>query len=216
MKPIKVYHKDDGNHQDDHDCGPNCNHESHQHEEVIDAKSFKKDSVRILPEKKANRITFENFLSFFPMVELPYTITSDTQRLISKQRDPLSATWMFNFVLDKDVVVDEYTEFMPCFALPDTHDFFAIVFWEAGIEGSTYFLTTFSKNGIIIDKAKIAGTKYDQDGLYQMVCTVSPTWLFSCAEGRLDRDGNTAPVSSDQNHVHTSLQLTGDGEIVPI
>lgn len=217
MKPIKVYHKDEeSHHHHDHECGPNCNHEDHQHDVIENIETFKADKVRIIPEKKANRITFENFIQFFPMVELPYTITSDTQRLISQKCDPLSATWMFNFVLDKDAVIDEYTEYMPCFSIPDTNDFFAIVFWEAGIEGSAYYLTTFSKNGILIDKKKIAGTKYNQDGLYQMVCTISPTWLFSCAEGRLDADGNTAPVSSDDDHFHTSLQLTGDGEIVPI
>ncbi|BDS10283.1 hypothetical protein [Aureispira anguillae] len=217
MKPIKVYHKDEhGHHKNDHKCGPKCNHEDHQHDDIADLKEFKKDKVRIIPEKKTNRVTFENFLNFFPMVELPYTITSDTQRLISQKCDPLSATWMFNFVLGKDDVIDEYTEFMPCFSIPGTKDFFAVVFWEAGIEGATYYLTTFSKNGILIDKSKIAGTKYDQDGLYQMVCTISPTWLFSCAEGRLDANGNTAPVSSDEHHLHTSLQLTGDGEIVPI
>lgn len=195
MKPIKLYHKE---------------------EETPKAKNFKKDKVRIVPEKKKNRITFQNFLNFFPPVELPYTITSDTQRLISQKCDPLSATWMFNFVLGKDEVVDDFTEYMPCFSIPNTGNFFAIVFWEAGIEGSTYYLTTFTANGVLIDKSKIAGTKYDKDGLYQMVCTISPSWLFSCAEGRLDAQGNTAPVSSNENHLHSSLQLTGDGEIVPI
>jgi len=215
MKPIKVYHKDEEN-QHHHDSGLNYTYENRQHDGIKDVKEFKKDKVRIIPTKKNNRITFENFMHFFPMVELPYTITSDTQRLISQKCDPLSATWMFNFVLDKDAIIDEFTEYMPCFSIPDTNDFFAIVFWEAGIEGSTYYLTTFSKNGILIDKKKIAGTKYNPDGLYQMVCTISSTWLFSCAEGRLDANGNTAPVSSDNDHLHTSLQLTGDGEIVPI
>lgn len=217
MKPIKLYHKDDSNHhQHDSNCGPNSNHKDHNHGEAIDVKEFKKDKVKIIPEKKTNRITFENFLNFFPLVELPYTITSETQRLISQKCDPLSANWMFNFVLGKDAIIDEYTEYMPCFAIPNAKDFFALVYWEAGIEGSTYYLITFSKNGILIDKSKIAGTKYDSDGLYQMVCTISPTWLFSCAEGRLDRKGNTAPVSSNEKHLHISLQLTGDGEIVPI
>jgi len=214
MKPTKVYHKDD-----QHQCGPNCNHESHEQDilqDLEDVKNFKKDKVKIIPSKKKNRITFENFLNFFPPVELPYTITSDTQRLISLKNDPLSAEWMFNFVLGKDDVIDEYTEYMPCFSLPDTKKFFALVYWEAGIEGSTYFLITYTKGGVIIDKSKIAGTKYQQDGLYQMVCTISPSWLFSCAEGRLDESGNAAPISSEDTHRHTALQMTSEGEIVSI
>lgn len=205
MKPRHPHHKDqNGQHQSDH---------SNPKQQL---KNFKEDKVRIIPSKKQNRITFENFLQFFPYVELPYTITSETQRLISRKNDPLSAEWLFNFVLDTEAVVDDYTEFMPCFSIPDTYGFWAIVFWEAGLEGTTYYLTTFSKEGVLIDKKKIAGTKYTQDGLYQMVCTISETWLFSCAEGRLDAQGNTAPISADSTHLHTTLQMTGDGEIVAI
>lgn len=208
MKPRHPHHKDEnGQHQPD---------DSTQDQHLDDLKNFKKDKVKIIPSKKQNRITFENFLQFFPFVELPYTITSDTQRLISRKNDPLSAEWLFNFVLDQDAVIDEYTEFMPCFSIADTHGFWAIVYWEANLEGTTYFLTTFSKDGILIDKKKIAGTKYTEDGLYQMVCTISETWLFSCAEGRLDAQGNTAPISPDATHLHTTLQMTGDGEIVAI
>lgn len=208
MKPRHPQHKDDnGQHQKD---------DSNKDQNLDALKKFKKDKVRIVPSKKKNRITFENFLQFFPFVELPYTITSETQRLISRKNDPLSAEWLFNFVLDKDAIVDDYTEFMPCFSIADTHGFWAIVYWEASLEGTTYFLTTFSKEGVLIDKKKIAGTKYTEDGLYQMVCTISEGWLFSSAEGRLDAQGNTAPVSSDSTHLHTTLQMTGDGEIVAI
>ena len=166
--------------------------------------------------KKSNQITFENFLQFFPYVELPYTITSETQRLISRKNDPLSVAWLYAFVLGKDREVDEYTEFMPCFSIPETHGFWAVVYWEAALEGTTYWLTTFSKAGILIDQKKIAGTKYSGDGLYQMVCTISESWMFSSAEGKLDAAGNTVAVSSDSTHSHTALQLTGDGEIVAI
>lgn len=214
MKPTKVYHKDEPN-KDGLKFTPKFSKETIL-QDLGDAKSFKKDKVKIIPSKKKNRITFENFLNFFPPVELPYTITSDTQRLISLKNDPLSAEWMFNFVLGKDEVIDEYTEFMPCFSLPDTKKFFALVYWEAGLEGSTYYLLTYTKDGVIIDKSKIAGTKYQQDGLYQMVCTISPSWLFSCAEGRLDENGNAAPISSEDTHRHTALQMTSEGEIVSI
>lgn len=208
MKPRHPHHKDEnGHHQQD---------DSTKDQHLDDLKEFKQDKVKIIPSKKQNRITFENFLQFFPYVELPYTITSDTQRLISRKNDPLAAEWLFHFVLDQEAVVDDYTEFMPCFSIADTHGFWAIVYWEANLEGTTYFLTTFSKDGILIDKKKIAGTKYTEDGLYQMVCTISETWLFSCAEGRLDAQGNTAPISPDSTHLHTTLQMTGDGEIVAI
>ncbi|MCH2021836.1 MAG: hypothetical protein MK207_05090 [Saprospiraceae bacterium] len=212
MKPKKIYHKDP-----EHKCGPNCDH-NHIDKQIEDLQNFKEDKVKvkIIPEKEANLITFSNFINFFPPVELPFTITSDTQRLLSLNNDPLSAEWLFNFVLGKDDIIDEYTEYIACFSIPDTKDFFAIVYWEACLEGSTYYLTTFSKSGIVIDKSKIAGTNYKDDGLYQMVCTISPGWLFSCVEGKIDEKGNPAPISSEEEHLYKSLQLSGDGEIVPI
>ncbi len=198
---MKLYHKD-------HECGPGCNHEDHQVEKV--------ETVRVIPEKKKQQITFANFLNFFEPVELPFTITSDTQRVLSQHTDPLSASWMFNFVLREDEVIDEYTEFMPCFSLTGLDDIIAIVYWESGLQGSTYYLTSFSKDGYLIDKNKIAGTNYDSDGLWQMVCTIGEDFTFSCVEGRLDEKGNSIPVSPDKSHHHTYQQLSADGEIIQL
>lgn len=224
---MKFYHKhekDHHAHDNHHECGPNCNHDDHHHhhhdhddDEDYTEESFKQDKVKvnIIPDKKANEITFANFLNFFPVVQLPYSITSDTQRIISIENDPLSAVWIANFVLSPDEEIDEYTEYMPCFALP-IEDFFAVVYWEAGLEGSFYNLVTYSKTGVMIDKAAIAGTKYAADGLYQTVCTISPNWLFSCAEGKLDEKGNKALISPTEKLIYIDLQLTNDGEIITI
>lgn len=211
---IQLHHQDDPNQPNgkppikplsDNDLGDLTN---------LDPK--KRSKARVIPEKQANQITFENFLQFFPYVELPYTITSETQRLISRKNDPLSVTWLQAFVLGEDYEVDDYTEYMPCFSIPDTYGFWAVVYWEAALEGNTYWLATFSREGILIDQKKIAGTRYSNDGLYQMVCTIGESWMFSMAEGKLDAEGNAAAVSEDATHIHTALQLTGDGEIVDI
>ena len=189
-------------------------HEGHSDGPKKEDFAKKNSKVRIVPKKRENRITFHNFLNFFPPVELPYMITSDTQRLISPHHEPLSAEWMFEFVLGENDVIDEFTEFMPCFSIPHTDDFLAIVYWEAGIDGTTYHLVTYAKSGVVIDKKKIAGTKYKQDGLMQMVCTIGEDLMISCVEGKLDAAGNTAPVDTNNSHHHTYLQLSSEGEIV--
>ena len=52
MKPIKVYHKDDGNHhQHDHNCAPDCDHEEHQHDVIQDLEDFKTDKVTLPLER---------------------------------------------------------------------------------------------------------------------------------------------------------------------
>jgi len=201
---MKFFHKDDNKKG------------GKKHQDDFLGDFVKKDKVKILPKKQENRITFINFLNFFPPVELPFTISSDTQRLISQNNDPLAAQWMLHFVLDKDAVVDDFTEYMPCFSLPDTDDFIAIVYWEAGIEGNNYHLVTFSKTGVVIDNKIIAGTKYNSDGLMQMVCTIGEDWMISRVEGAIDEQGHAVPVDEIKSHHHTFLQLTNEGEIVKI
>ena len=99
---------------------------------------------------------------FFPPIELPFSITSDTERQIAQVHDPLNPAWVVQFLLDPDQL-DEYTEFMPCFSIPKTENFYGIIYWQASLEGNAYFLTTFSKSGNIIDHKIIAGSLYLED-----------------------------------------------------
>lgn len=197
MFPIKVYHKDE------HDCGPNCNHEHDN----------KKESVEIIPAKVKKQITFPNFFNFFPALELPYSIVSDTQRLIALEHEILSPEWLFNFVLDEEATIDEFTEFMPCFSIPSDKGIFIIVYWEANLEGNSYHLVTFSKTGVLIDKLRIAGTKYEASSLIQSVCTISEYWMVSIVDARIDENGNAIDFSHE-THQQRYFQVSMEGEII--
>ena len=206
-----LFHKDDP----DHICGPSCNHNHSDNSpefEVISSDTKQK----IIPSKSRQDLSFENFINFFPVVELPYTITSETHRILSANNDPIAAKWMFEHVYPQKESIDEFTEFMPCFAIPGTNKFFGLIFWEANLEGNSFYLSTFSLKGILINQQKIAGMKYVENGILQMVCTISPNWLFSCVEAKVDQDGYPVSISEDNQHIHSSYQISGDGEIVAV
>jgi hypothetical protein len=186
-----------------HKDGDHGHHHDHDHKDPqLESKQ------PIIPPKTPLR--FEDFLKLFPPVELPLSITSDTQRMISEVQEPMSAAWMANFVLDEGEI-DEYTEFMPCFSIPNTDGFFAIIYWQASLEGNAYFVATFNKAGILIDHRLIAGSLYLEDGMTQLVCTIGADWSISRVEGKL---GTKGEIIKNENPEMTYLQVTLDGEII--
>lgn len=191
---IKLFHKDSdcGHH---HEPGEICNH---QHENELDT------------EIPKTELHFSEFLKFFPKVELPLILNTDMQRQISEMQDPINAAWMEKFVLDADQI-DEFTEFMPCFSIADSNAFFAIVYWQASIEGNAFFLTTFSKAGNIIDHKLLAGTLYLEDGMKQMVCSIGKDWTIHRSEGMLGPKGEI--IKAEQPKI-TFMQMTLEGEIL--
>lgn len=186
----KFFHKDG-------ECGGH--HHDHQQEEKTQT---------IIPPK-AN-LNFEDFLNFFPPVELPFSITSDTERAIAQVQDPLNPAWVTRFLLDPEEL-DEYTEFMPCFSFPNTEKFFGIVYWQASLEGNAYFLTTFSKSGNIIDHKIIAGTIYLKDAMVQMVCSISEDWSILRSEAELLANGE---INKEKEPKTKFIQMTLEGELL--
>lgn len=191
----RFFHKDG-----EHGC---THHHDHEHED-----HQKESKQPIIPPKIELR--FEDFLNLFPPIELPVSITSDTQRMLAEVQEPLNAVWMLRFVLDV-TEVDEYTEFMPCFSIPNTDNFFAIVYWQASLEGNAYFLATFNKAGVVIDHRLIAGTLYLEDGMTQLVCTIAADWSIHRIEGQLGPQGE---IIKTEKPKATYLQVTLDGEII--
>ncbi len=188
----QLFHKDSGlgHHQHDH----------HHPEET--------EKQAIIPPKQALR--FEDFLLLFPPMPLPISLNSDSQRLIAEVNDPLHAVWVTHFILDEKEV-DEFTEFMPCFSLPDTEKFHAIVYWQASLEGNAFFLATFGKGGHLIDHRLLAGTLYLEDGMTQLVCSIGADWSIHRAEGRL---GSKGEIIKDGDPKTTFMQITLEGEVV--
>ena len=117
---------------------------------------------------------------------------------------------MARFVLEEEQI-DEFTEFMACFSIPDTKKYHAIVYWQASLEGNAFFLATFSKAGNLLDHRLIAGTLYLEDGMKQLVCSIGKDWTIHRVEGMLGANGEIIKVDDPKI---TFMQLTLEGEII--
>jgi hypothetical protein len=131
------------------------------------------------------QITFADFIAAFPPVELPITLTDETIHLFNQRNPPFPEPMIAQYLLPLEQDdVDEYTEFVPCFALQDTFDFLAVVYWKGGLMNHQYILATFSKKAELIDKSVIAGTFSDNELLITSVATIDPDWEILIVSGQ--------------------------------
>ncbi len=159
---------------------------------------------------KKQKVTFKDFLQKFPKVSLPVTLTEESHHDFSKTNDPIPAVMVEEFLMKLETEeVDEFTEYIPCFRIPKTDGFSAIVYFKAGLLNYEYNLLTFNKDGLSIDKKVIAGTKVDGDQLQRTVATIEDDWIIYCVRGTTAAD-NPVYDSSTSESLHLELLATGE------
>lgn len=161
---------------------------------------------------KVPKLTFTDFLNAFPETELPVVLTEDAQTVFSKENTPLSTLAIEQFIIPLENEIDEFTEYVPCFRIPKTHDFHAIVLWKGGLMNYQFFLMTFDKKGSLIEKKMIAGTQVKGDSLLRTVATIEEDWTISSVAGVASTKDALAydPATS----LDSTLELLADGQII--
>ncbi len=151
----------------------------------------------------------QEFLAAFPKIQLPVTLTMDLAHVFSQNNDPLPDSLVEGFLLPLGEESDGFTEFIPCFALPDTEDFHAVVYWKASLMRYAYTLITLDKKGALIDRVVLAGTFSDQNALIQSVATIEEDWDIVVMSGKASLDGAYDATSSKM----TTMELLPDGKL---
>lgn len=100
---------------------------------------------------------------FFQEVELPVIISDEYISAFSKENPPISLDFIEKIIpWEKDV--DEFTEFIPCFRLPNQKNFIGFVYWKGGLLSYDFILATIDLKGTSIMHKSIAGTRVSDDG----------------------------------------------------
>ncbi len=158
------------------------------------------------------KVSFEFFLEKFPEIALPVTITDESHHDFGKYNDPLPALLIEQYIVPyEEDDPDDMTEYMACFRLSDTGDFFAVVYWRAALMNYQYVLATYSRNGTLIDSRVIAGAFSDGDKLTQSVATINDDLIIYVVSGQ----GNARRTTGYDADTSTSyrLELKEDGTI---
>ena len=155
---------------------------------------------------------FFDFVEFFPLIELPVTLTDESVHHFSKTNKILpeiySEKFIFPYLEQKDA---EYREIIPCFRIPDTHDFFGLIFWEGGLMSYHYNLVTFDKSGNFISGKVIAGTDSNGEVIQNTVATIDPEWMIHIVTGKTKSDELSYNAESSKAF---TMELLADGEII--
>lgn len=162
-------------------------------------------------QKKVND-SLELFLDFFPVVELPVTITEESQRAFERENEVLSQPLIEKFLLlETEDNQEEFTEYIPCFKVPETAGIHAVVYWRARLMEYEFFLLTLDKEGNHLDQKRIAGLFSNNDKLLRMVSTIDRDWIIHVIIGESSLDDETFDPSSTMDF---SFELLATGEII--
>jgi len=134
-------------------------------------------------------VSFSAFLSKFPEVKLPVSITEDTASEYGAENEPLSERMIAEHILPIEntaEVDDDMTEYVPCFRIAGLKDFHALVYWKASLLNYQYILATFETNGKPIDRQVIAGTFSDGRTIFRSLARVDEDMTIYIVSGHVE------------------------------
>ena len=164
--------------------------------------------------KKQASVSFGQFLEMFPLVNLPVTLGEETHRAFSRENEPLQAALIEQWIVPLEGALDEFSEVIAGFRIPETHDFHAVVYWKAALLTYQYILVTFEKNGTVIDRRVIAGMHSDQRAITQSVATIEEDWMIYVVTGQVNT-GNDQDYNPESSKAF-EMELLSDGKIVEV
>ncbi len=155
---------------------------------------------------------FAAFLRKFPEVRLPVVLNDEIHHDFSQHNDPLSSQMIDRFLAPIETEpIDELTEFIACFKIPDTGEFHAVVYWKAALLNYQYVLATFTKTGVLVDKHVIAGLFSDGKNLTSSVATIDEDWGIHIVSGQTEAASSHLYDASQSKM--SELELLPDGKI---
>ena len=158
----------------------------------------------------AENIRLEDFLGFFPEVELPIDITEDLVMTAETVNKVLPSSLIEKYIVEweKDEDFDEFTEFVPILKIKGTEEFHAIVYWKGGLMRYEYLLITLDKLGNLISRKPIASTLSDGITVKKSVSRIDEDLIIHIMAGENLADGKYDPNNSQAFNME--IMHTGD------
>lgn len=168
-----------------------------------------------MADESKNKVSIAQFLEFFPVIELPVTLTTDLHHTFSQRNEPFPRPVLEQYLWPLEAQdVDVYTEFIPCFQLPNTYSFYAFVYWKAALLNYQYVLVSISEKGELIDKKVIAGTSSDGDSLTTSVTTIEDDFEILILSGHSHQQESDQFMGKHSKAVR--MELLPEGQIVQL
>ncbi len=173
---------------------------------------------------------FNLFLKYFPEVELPILLGEDEHHTFSAENEMLPPDLVGKFLLQgeyefiplmqdalEEVEEDDnaFIEYIPCFKLPDTDGFHAVVYWKADLLKYEYILNTFDLNGKSIAAHVVGGMKAEGNQVKQSVTHIQEDGFIYIAEGVAEYEVGTTDFDALDGKT-VRLELLNNGKILEL
>lgn len=157
---------------------------------------------------------FEDFLSYFPLIELPVNISSEYFSIFSSFNKPLPWLLTDKFLIDenKDISEEDYseTEYIACFRLNENQNFNAVVYLKISLLTYEYYLHTFDNAGRTISTQVISSLNSDGSIIKETAAMIDESLRIWKMESVSDGSFNFDPA----NNLFESFYLSESGEII--
>lgn len=154
---------------------------------------------------------FRLFLSYFPEVTLPVTLTFDSRRAFGADMPPLpellAAPFFFRW---EEEVPDPWTEFLPGFQVR-MGKFQALVYWKAALLHYAYVMVIVDAQGGLIDRMLLAETIAGQDEIRQGAALIREDGMILMAESAQDIHD---PLGDPRQTITERWRLDPEGRFV--
>ena len=155
--------------------------------------------------------TFKNFLEHFANEQFPITLSDENISYFDRKNPPLSADVIRQFIKPGEDEDDELTEYVACCLIPQTKNFYGVIYWRGMMLEYDYILATYNKNGMLISKKVIAGTRSDGKNVRRSVATIDEDWVINIVAGELiDNEELYDPLKSKM----MTMEILANGEII--
>ncbi len=126
---------------------------------------------------------FAEFIDFFPPLDPPFSLLPDIGQIPSVLM-PLPGAMLDAYIFPfEGEEVDEYTEYIPYARIAGTKNYFALIYWKAGVMQYEFILATYSVEGLPLSHAIIGGLRADDKGLLHSVAVIHEDMSLTIAEG---------------------------------
>jgi hypothetical protein len=154
----------------------------------------------------------DSFLSFFPEVAPPITLTDESIDHISANNDALPFPLIDLFLLKwEGVEIDEFTEYVPCFKFPKIGNITCLVYWKAALLRYDFNMVTIDEKGNLIALKPLCGTIVEDDIIKKSVASIDEDFIIHIVAGAHKTNNSDYDGSYSQSF---SMEVMANGEIV--
>ncbi len=157
------------------------------------------------------KLTLKQYFKFFPVLELPVLLTEEVAIEFSRKNKPLTLEAVQEFIIPIESEIDEFTEFVPCFRLPDTELFTGIVYWKASLLKKEYLMVTYDLKGNFICRRSIASSFLEEENIKKSVARIDENMTISIVAGH--NESASTEYDPKQSKVF-KIDIADDGQLI--